>query len=70
VNTNKYDLLRPLSRFYNLLNVTGILIVWTLVVFIVALTYTYQTSVDKMSAGTLIMIIIVTPVVASPLIVL
>jgi hypothetical protein len=70
VNTNKYDLLRPLSRFYNLLNITGILIVWTLVVFIVALTYTYQTSVDQMSAGTLIMIIIVTPVVASPLIIL
>lgn len=29
----KYDLLRPLSRFYNLLNMTGALIIWTLVVF-------------------------------------
>lgn len=66
----KYDLLRPLSRFYNLLNVTGMLIVWTLVVFIVAVTYTYETSVDQMSVGTLIAIIIIAPLLASPCIVI
>lgn len=37
----KYDLLRPLSRFYHLLNVTGILILWTIIVFTIAIFYVY-----------------------------
>ena len=61
----KYDLLRPLSRFYNLLNVTGVLIVWTLVVFIVALGYTYQIS-DGM---VIVLAFLLTPIIGSPCIV-
>ncbi|CAI2369509.1 unnamed protein product [Moneuplotes crassus] len=66
----KYDLLRPLSRFYNLLNITGLLIIWTVVVFLVAATYTYQTSIDKMSLTSLLLIIFLVPLLCSPIIII
>ena len=66
----KYDLLIPLSRFYNLLNITGILIIWTLVVFMWAITYTYFTTFSSTSISTLVIIVLVWGFVSSPWIII
>lgn len=61
--------MRPLSRFFNLLNVTGILITWTIVVFVAAFLHTYSTSIDKQAIAGIVAVVILIPLFASPIIV-
>ena len=42
----KYDLLRPLSRFYHLLNITGVMLIWVMVVFFISIFYAYTAQVQ------------------------
>ena len=67
---NSSHLLRPLSRFYNLLNMIGALIIWTLVVFAWAITYTYYTTISSASVSTLAIIVLVYGLVSSPWIII
>lgn len=60
----KYDLLRPQSRFYHLLNTTGILVILTLIVFTVALLFTQNGEVN------FVIVLAIAVALSSPMIVI
>lgn len=59
--------MKPPYRFFNLLNVTGVFILWQVIVFAVALVYLVNNSLAKMSILYFIILLIVCALIASPL---
>ena len=63
----EYDLLKPPYRFYNFLNLTGIFILWCIIVFMSSMTYTFHKSYEKMHVGLYVGLVLLAGFVASPL---
>ena len=63
----EYDLLKPPYRFYNFLNLTGIFILWCIIVFLSSLMYTVHLSFEKMNIFLYMGLLFISGFIASPL---
>lgn len=63
----EYDLLKPPYRFYNLLNIIGVFILWQVIVFVSAVSFTTGDGLEGINIALYLLLLVLCAFIASPL---